>query len=265
MSRQARLLSAHAHLTAAIRESEPWEASYKASPATFKRLVREEALLQADVNGYLLGLSGRIPQIVNWAEVQFRTVQASAVPPESDELWTVEIALLTAAIQDHLVELAVIGANAGEEIYLRPLGFSTLSESIQRAAGKYTAELVKDITSTTRRYIQQSIQSSIAQGENLEQMTARIRARVANPKRAEMIAQTESVNAYQRGIEDFAVQSGAESSTWDALLGACLLCRPLHGVTKPLGELFTLGNGAEVARPPGHPRCRCGRIINYPK
>ncbi|MCJ1699943.1 hypothetical protein MT356_09430 [Rathayibacter festucae] len=264
MSRQARLLSAHAHLTAAIREGEQWEASYKASPATFKRLIREEAALQADVNGYLLGLSERIPQIVNLFEVEPRSVQADAVPPESDDVWKIEIALLTAAVRDHLVELAVIGANAGEEIYLRPLGFNTLSESIQKAADKYTAGLVSGITKTTRRYIQQSIRTSIAQGEDLDAMVARIRLRVSNPIRAEMIAQTESVSAYQRGMEDFAVSSGAESSTWDALLGACQLCRPLNGVTKPLGELFTLGNGAEVSMPPGHTRCRCGRIINYP-
>jgi hypothetical protein len=35
------------------------------------------------------------------------------------------------------------------------------------------------------------------------------------------------------------------------------------GKTVKIGEMFVLGNGQQIPRPPGHPRCRCGRILNY--
>lgn len=259
------LLSAHVDLTAGIRAAEEWEPSYKASPKTFRRMVREEAELQARALQYLLGLSERAPALVNWSEVKFKPLQASAVPPESDEVFELERVLLAAMLSKHILELVVIGAQAGEDIYSRPIGLNTLSEAVLDAADRHTAFMVRQITSSTRRMIQRAIKQSIAEGEDAAAMTERIRAYIASPVRAEMIAQTESVTAYQRGLDTFARQSGAESSTWDALSGACGLCAPLHGVTKPIGEYFTLGNGEQKLMPPGHVRCRCGRFLNYPE
>ena len=265
MADTRRLLDAHAQLTAAIRASEPWEASYKQSRSAFRRLIAEEAALQSAANEYLVGLSERVPGIVNWSEVPLKQLQASAVPPQNDETWKNELAFLTALLAPHILELFTIGANAGEEAYGIPLGITSYDEAIINAADKYTAALVSQVTATTRRYIQQAIKQSIVAGEDATQTIERIRRRVSNPVRAEMIAQTESVNAYQTGLDHFAVQSGAISSTWEALLGACRLCAPLDGVTKPIGEAFELANGDLKLRPPGHVRCRCGRYLNYPE
>ncbi|TFD15521.1 hypothetical protein E3T26_06985 [Cryobacterium sp. TMT1-21] len=265
MPNRRQLLDAHTHLNAAILESEPWEASYKASPSTFKRLVHEEAALQASANEYLLGLADRIPQLINWNDPKLMQLRADTTPPMNDGVWKAEAALLMASVLANITELQVIGANAGEIIYSIPMGFSNLNEAILVAAETQTAQMVSQVNESTRRYIQQSIKTSIELGEDGAAMKARIMKRISNPVRAEMIAQTEAVTAYQSGIELFAVETGAESSTWDALLGACGLCRPIDGVTVPIGEDFTLGNGTKVTRPPGHVRCRCGRIINYPK
>jgi hypothetical protein len=263
MPTRAGLLDAHAVLTAAIRASEAWEKSYTDSPATFKRLLREEAKLQASVLDYLSGLSERAPRLVNWSEVQLRPMTASQVPPADDKAWTEEQARLLAAIYPSLIELMVVGANAGEDIYGVPLSITTLDEAIIKGADRYTAGLVKDVTDTTRRKIQLAIKQAIKQGENATATIERIRKLVASPVRAEMIAQTESVNAYQSGLDIFGEASGVKSWTWDALLGACKLCAPLDGVTKVVGKPFVLGNGKEVMRPAAHTRCRCGRIANY--
>lgn len=265
MPTRAQLLEAHTHLTAAIRSAETWEKSYTDSPTTFRRLVRQEAALQASANEYLLGLRDRVMNMVNWSKVDLKPIQASAVPPESDDAWAAERALLAAALADYIHELMVIGANAGEELYSIPLGFTTLDEAILQAADRYTAELVKDITTTTRRFIQQSIKQSILQGEDVTKTIERIRNRVSNPVRAEMIARTESVNAYSRGLIHFGRQSGAESKTWECKLNACPVCIPLDGKTIPLDDLFTLGNGRQVSEPTGHVFCRCGIYLNYPK
>lgn len=265
MTNRSRLLEAHAELTAAIRASETWEHSYTDSPATFKRLVREEAKLQASANGYLLGLSERVPSLVNWPEVPLAPITASVIPPQSDEVWRQELALLTASIAPHIVELMVIGGTAGELLYSRVVNFTPLNEAVLKAADSMTANLVTQVNDTTRRYIQRAIKQSIASGEDTPTTVARIRKLVANPVRAEMIAQTESVNAYQAGLDLFGEETGVKSWTWDALSGACQLCAPLDGVTVKVGRPFILPNGNEVFRPAAHTRCRCGRIANYDK
>lgn len=264
MTPSARLLDAHAQLTAAIRSGEDWEQSYKQAPKAFRRLLAEEGRLQANAMSYLLDLSDRVPTIINWQDVHLRPeLRASAVPPASDDAWKAEIAALSRAVADNIIELMVVGANSGEESYGIPLSINRLDTYILDAADKYTAELVSKVTDTTRDYIRQSIKRSIAEGDDVDVMVERIRKKVSSPVRAEMIAQTEAVNAYQMGLDRFAVESGAVSSTWDALSGACKFCAPLDGVTQPIGDYFRLGNGKEVKRPPGHTRCRCGRYLNY--
>lgn len=264
MTTRAQLLDAHEELTVALRASETWEESYKRSPRTLKRLVRAEARLQRAANEYLLGLRDRVADLVNWNEVRPK-LRASDVPLESSAIFENERVLLTAAVGDDILELVVIGAQAGEDIYLRPIGITTLSDQVLQTAQTHTAELVSQVTKTTRRQIQRAIKQSIANGENAVDMTGRILQYISNPVRAEMIAQTESVNAYQGGLDVFGHESGAISSTWDALSGACKLCAPIDDVTVALGEMFVLPNGHEVQRPAAHTRCRCGRYLNYPE
>jgi len=263
MQTRHELLEAHTELTCAIRASEDWESSYKQAPKQLSKLIRKEAELQSAVNEYLLGLRDRVPQFVNWQEVELKPLQASQVPALSDQLWQNERQLLYAATSALLVELTAIGIEAGELIYSIPLGIGPLDQAVITAAGTQTAQLVKSVTKTTRGLIQTAIKQAILEGDDLTRTVERIQKLVANPVRAELIAQTESVTAYQSGLEHFASESGAVSSTWDALSGACQLCAPLDGMTLPIGEMFVLGNGATVSYPPGHPRCRCGRILNY--
>lgn len=263
MATQRELLDAHAKLTRTIRASEVWEKSYKDSPETFQRLLREEAALQASALAYLSGLGTRAAQVVNWTEVPLKPLMASAVPPASDPFWIDEQTRMTVWVADHMLELMVIGGQAGEFLYNRIANINNLDADVLLAAERHTAKLVSGVTNTTRTLIQRAIKQSIAKGENAGQATQRIMKLVGNPIRAEMIAQTESVNAYQQGLEIFGQKTGVKSYTWDALLGACELCAPLDGKTMKRGEMFTLGNGTQVLSPPGHVRCRCGRIANY--
>lgn len=260
---RSKLLETYAHVTQTLRASEEWEPSYSAAPEHLKRLIREEAKLQRSVNEYLLDLRDRVPGFLNWDEVKLAPIQAAAVPPLDDQVFKAEQALFNAAVAGYLLEMTAIGAQAGEFVYAIPLGIGPLDQAVLSSAATQTAKLVKSVTDTTRKYIQTAVQQSIAQGEDSFALINRIQQLVASPVRAEMIAQTESVTAYQSGLDVFGVQSGAKSSTWDALSGACQLCAPLDGKTAKLGESFVLGNGTAVLYPPGHPRCRCGRILNY--
>ncbi|MGB3684951.1 MAG: hypothetical protein WA991_03900 [Ornithinimicrobium sp.] len=260
---KTQLLEAYVDVQSALKASESWEQSYRDSPATFKRLVRQEAELQAAAVEYLVGLSGRVSSIVNWSEVKLAPVQAAAVPPENDERFKAEMALLSAVVSTYILEMTTIGAQAGEHLYKRPIGITSLDDFILDSAERHTAQLVSQVTGTTRRLIQRSIKRSIAEGRDFASTLDLLKETVSNPVRAEMIASTESVNAYQDGLSRFAEQTGAKTKTWDALSGACQLCSPLDGETIRRDKQFTLPNGVQVEKPAAHPRCRCGCIYNY--
>lgn len=90
-------------------------------------------------------------------------------------------------------------------------------------------------------------------------MVARIRKVISSPVRAEMIAQTEAVNAYQSGLLNFGIETAAKTKTWEALAGASKICALIDGETVAIGEQFSNG----VDAPSAHPRCRCGVIYIY--
>lgn len=261
MNRHA-LLEAKAALTQAIRASEEWTPSYKRHSDVFKALLRHEAALERQTAEYLAGLAERAPQYVDWTLVpEPVTVQAASSPlaNKTDEVWQGEAVDLTKAVIDALTMLTVTGAQYGEIEYGITLGVTELTDWILTAAREHTAGLVTQVTDTNRKLIQEAIKKGIALGEDRDAMVARIRKVINNPVRAEMIAQTESVNAYQSGLLNFAIETNAVSKTWEALAGACQICAPLDGETVAITAQFS----NEVDRPTAHPRCRCGVIYNY--
>lgn len=163
------------------------------------------------------------------------------------------------AVIDALTMLTVTGAHFGELEYGIAIEATPLTDWILTAAREHTAGLVTQVTDTNRKLIQEAIKQGIARGEDRDAMVARIRKVISNPVRAEMIAQTESVNAYQSGLLNFAQETGANTKTWEALAGACKVCAPLDGETVAIDDQFSNG----IDAPSAHPRCRCGVIYNY--
>ncbi|KUM39008.1 hypothetical protein [Arthrobacter sp. EpRS71] len=269
MATRAELLEAREKLHVAIHAAEEWQDSYKASPITFADLLRLEAALETAVAEYLHELSTRAVDYVDWSRLP-EPIKADAGPVANndDPVWKQEQILLTAAVIDIITDLVATGAVAGETLYAIPVGYSTLEfasldEAIMQAARKLTADMVSNVTETTRKLIRESVAKSIALGETADYATVRLMNMIDNPIRATIIAQTEPVNAYQAGLKLYAVQSGAKSKTWDGLSGACKICSPVIGKTLELDELFVLANGKQVDRPAGHPRCRCSLIYAY--
>ncbi|MDI3211772.1 hypothetical protein [Arthrobacter sp. AL12] len=269
MATRQELLSAREQLRAAISGAEEWQESYKASPKTFKQLLALEASLETATGEYLHDLSIRAAESVDWKQYR-ASIKADAGPVANndDPVWKEEQILLTAAVIDIITDLVATGAMAGETLYGIPTGYSTLEfasldEAIMHAARKHTAQMVSNVTDTTRKLIRESVAKSIALGETADFATVRLMNVIDNPIRAQLIALTEPVNAYQTGLKHYAVQTGAKEKTWDGLKGACQICSPLIGKTVPIDELFILANGRELDRPAGHPRCRCSLIYSY--
>lgn len=259
MATRTELISAREHLHVSIRASEDWQPSYKKDAKTFKALLAGEAALESAAAEYLYGLSTRSLAYVDWSRLVEVKADAGPVLNNSDPAWKREETLLAAAILDIMAGLVATGAIAGEAIYDIPVGFTTLDEAILLAARTQVATLVSGVTDTSRNLIRESIRQSIAVGENGEAAQARLMQIINNPVRAELIAHTESVNAYQTGLKNFAAVTGAKTKTWDGLVGACKLCSPLIGKTIPIDDLFDGG----YDHPARHPRCRCGLIYNY--
>ncbi|MDQ0825414.1 P2-related tail formation protein [Arthrobacter sp. B2I5] len=264
MATRAELLKAREELHVAIHASEEWQDGYKASPDTFRRLLELEASLETAVGEYLHELSDRAVKYVDWSRLP-EPIKADAGPVANndDPVWNQEQVLLTAATIELITELIATGAIAGEYLYGIHMGFSSLDDAIMQAARLYTAQMVKGITETTRKLIRESVAKSIALGEDAQKATARLRTVIDNPVRADLIAQTEPVNAYQTGLRHYASATGAKKKTWDGLRGACQLCTPLIGKTIDIDELFTTPNGAELDHPAAHPRCRCSLVYIY--
>lgn len=261
MNRPA-LLEARAELGQGIRASEEWTPSYKRHPETFKALLRYEAQLDGQVAEYLAGLAERAPRYVDWDLVPEPVqLQAASTPlaNKDEAVWAGEALDLTKAIIDALTLLTVTGAQFGELEYGIDLGVTPLTDWILTAAREHTAGLVTQVTDTNRKLIQEAIKQGIARGEDRDAIVARIRKVINNPVRAEMIAQTESVNAYQSGLMNFGIETGAKRKTYEALAGACKICAPLDGETVDIDKEFSNG----VDHPPSHPRCRCNSYLEY--
>lgn len=261
---RARLLEAQHYLHVGVRASEEWQPSYKHNRSTFRALLALEAELETQVSEYLYEAADRVQGYVDWSRMP-KPIQATADPVENNdsEAWAAEQVLLAAAVSDVIAELIATGGKAGELTYGITVGMNPLHAEVLKAARLHVAQLVSQVTETTRDLIRESIKQSIDRGENITKSVERLKKVINNPVRAELIARTESVNSYQLGLRRFAGLTGAVSKTWESLLGACVICSPLNGKTILIDERFVLPNGNEVEHPSAHPRCRCSCIYLY--
>lgn len=260
MANRRELLDARESLARAILAAEAWPERYKLNEDVFRTLIGLEAALNTAVSEYLHDAASRAAQFVDWS-----VLKASGVPNASDAVWDEERHLLTVAVLQIITELTALGVIGAESEYAIPIAFDTLQEAIMKSARTQVATLVRGATDTTRKLIRESVAQSIALGEDAYAATERLMNVIDNPIRAETIAQTEPVNAYQKGYNLYAKKTGAISKEWDGLAGACQICSPLIGTTVGIDEMFVLSNGQEVEHPAGHPRCRCSLIYNYPE
>lgn len=263
------LRKAHVDLASGIRASEEWHPSYKLTPKHFKRLTRSEAELQDQVGEYLYQLSFRVYRYVDWNQyaaelakqpsVKAASIHADTVANAGDDVWKAEAVDLQKAVVDAITLITTIGVDAAIERYSVPLYVDSIQDMVALAAEKHVAKLVSGVTDTTRDKIRLAIKQSLTRGETTSQAIERLQRVINNPVRAEMIAQTESVNAWSMGQHSYAKATGARKKIWEALAGACPQCSPLDGKKVGIDDDFPGG----VSMPALHPRCRCSVYFEY--
>jgi SPP1 gp7 family putative phage head morphogenesis protein len=145
-------------------------------------------------------------------------------------------------------------ADAGEVLEL-DLTFSLTNPLVQTLLGEL-AEQVQAVAETTRTQIRDLVGRQAAEGWSVEQLAKEIRqlGEIETPRRAKLIAVTETASAYSRGSIAAYRESGVvQGLRWLTADSPCEICDPLDDTVAPLGEAFAGG----VTFPPAHPGCRC--------
>lgn len=271
----------------ALIAAEAWSSRYKKDRVTYKQIIKLEARLRREIRSVFREMAGKVDQYVDWNQYaqQMSQVQASAKPLEAavdvmvivKEDFYDDLDGLFFTLTFQTISTAITtGAIAGENIYGIPLGIRSSDAIIQELTTKRLAWLVGKrvdksgavvenpnaeyrISNKTRQDIANNIKTGIALGEDKSTMTKRLETVVNNPRRAESIAQTETVNAYGEGMLEFGRESEATGKEWEDV-AATDVCKDNsdQGVI-PLNATFVSGDLAPAA----HTGCRCNLRLAY--
>ena len=265
-----------------LLSTEDWSKQYTKAPEQHAAMLHRTAQLQVTLAKFFRDMAKQSHDFVNWSEYKNRvklsyqvdvTVNDDAVDQWDDTFIKVTLKTVT--------DLTAIGAIASQTIYKMPLGITSTDAAIQNLGIDQVAKLVGkkvvynpdktiqsivdnpnaeyNVTDTVRKDIAASIKRSLALGRTTDEAAADIEQVIANPERAKLIAQTESVNAYQAGVTEFGRQSGAVGKVW-LTAGATDVCAEYEAEGPvPFDYLY----GGYLDGPAAHPRCRCARRLIY--
>lgn len=264
----------------AILAAEDWSPEYSKDPATHAKLIKLEAKIARLLRKYFKEQADRSEGFIDWFvyNQKLKEVQASAfdVAVILKETLGTENDLALKVLFDPLSAGITLGAKAGEKIYTKNIGMTESSAAVQKAAKTMVAQLVgkkvaKDGTITDNPKtgysindkllddIRQSISKSIALGEDQQQAAKRMADVIDNPVRADMIARTEAVNSYSKGLMVFGEESGAVGKEWQDV-GAIDECAEYANLG-PVAIDYEYAPG--LTEPTAHVNCRCGQRLIY--
>lgn len=113
-------------------------------------------------------------------------------------------------------------------------------------------ELCKSLAADAKKKTKLIISESYLRGESISKISRRIRTEVAplTRQRADMIARTETIRAYNRAALNQYERYGVKKFVWIFAGGerSCPTCEEREGAIYEVGE---------VDEPPIHPNCRC--------
>lgn len=172
--------------------------------------------------------------------------------------WEAEREALRRLVQRHLFDAALDAAQRALDDLIAEYGvgvdFALVNQAVAEWAGRYSYELVRGVTDTTRQTLQQAVADWARSGQPLDDLIKRLEP-TFGPTRARMIAVTEVTRAYARGNRETWSASGVVSGIrWNTARDelVCPICEPLDGREDVLDGDFG-GNGP----PPAHVNCRC--------
>jgi HK97 family phage portal protein len=155
-------------------------------------------------------------------------------------------ALLFAALLPAINASLNAGATAAQLQIEITLAFDQINPIVADYLKTQALTHVQGINQTTRDALRVEMQAGTKAGESIEQLTERIKAVFADAStnRANVIARTETAQAYSYANKQAAIATGLDlRREWITALDdrVCVICGPLHGVTVGLHENYPGG------------------------
>lgn len=273
-------------LTAQLAATEQWPEIYSRTPEQHAQLLKQEAELQLILTKFFKNMQQKADTFVNWDQYHAQLARSHNHLSRDSLDYNVQVIVNDQQIDDNsgnFVKLTLTTVHnimdtaqvASALLYKRP-ELASGSAALQALSTNQVAKLVGkkvqddgsiienpnkeyDVLDTVRNDIAQAVKTSLGLGETTPEATARI-AQILQPvKRAELIAQTESVNAYSASVLNFGIQTKAVGKEW-VTAGATDICATYAALSPvPIGDDFAPG----VSGPTAHPRCRCALRLIY--
>lgn len=201
---------------------------------------------------------------------RFITMGASAFNP--DPILSTLSRELTKVLPGALTRCAVEGAGVGvdslsslrsaEEFRAakKSVQFNAINKRAAAWARKHAAEMIVDITETSRKRIKAAI-ANLLEGESYRSILDKIAKAVGDDDHAMLIARHETMSAVSAGqreawaqaVEDDLLDGGVRRVWIATPIGACPVCEKLDGKMAKIGGTYPGGS----LGPPEHVACRC--------
>ena len=190
---------------------------------------------------------------------------------------------LQAALAEPLTDTILSGGLRGLEQLDIPeieIDFNVTNPAVQRFIEQHTVRLAGQISQNTLEMVRNSIEQGLAEGASTSAIADSItESGVFSPQRAEMIARTETAQAYVEGEQAGWRESGVvQGKQWLLAPDPCEFCQAianefaktqldLSGTFRQRGSTLTGTDGGvmkldyrSITGPPLHPHCRCDLI-----
>jgi len=161
-------------------------------------------------------------------------------------------AIIEKVLQDSGVEaLSQVGIDGADML-------SLVNENAVEYAKERAAELVTNISESTREMLRSDIEDAMQEGMSNGDLADLLADNYGfSDDRAEMIARTETAYADVQGnLKAYEASGVVAQKRWITGEGCCPKCDELDGKVIDLDESFD-ADGEEIDGPPFHPNCRC--------
>lgn len=275
--------------TRAILAAEDWAPTYQKAPEEHAALIKNTAKLYRQLMIYFRDLAKEAPMFIDWWAYSRAVIEQKQAlrASTSVEAYSIDVIVNQDALDtqdqsfikivfDTIAVTTSLGVESMAKEFKSPIGLTSTSSIIQQMTTDQIANLVgmkvdkatgtirpsdnpaMNIDETTRNKIAQSIKTSINLGENQTAARERLAKVVADTKRADMIARTETVRAYAAGRAEYAKQAGLDVKHWyDSNATDICSDNTAEGWIKA-SEDFVSGDQNE----PAHPNCQCQVIYD---
>jgi HK97 family phage portal protein len=125
----------------------------------------------------------------------------------------------------------------------------------------YSYNLIRNIDQTTVQDLRDTLTAAIGTGTALPELTEKVNVIFNDPARAKLIAETETIRAYNQGAFSRWQAAGVQQAQWKTVNDGhiCPICSRLNNQIANISDGWTDPATGKIYLDIAHPRCRCFR------